>query len=59
MGSQEADDTVESFGESLETLFWLSQPGVLADITAAEQDRQAGRLLDEPGVRAKFNVPRR
>jgi prevent-host-death family protein len=49
----------DEWEELQETLFWLSQPRVKDDIAAAEQDRQAGRLLDEEGVRTRFKVPRK
>lgn len=49
----------DEWEELQETLFWLSQPGVLEDIAATEVDRQSGRLVDEEAVRARFQVPRR
>jgi prevent-host-death family protein len=49
----------DEWEELQETLFWLSQPGVLEDIAASEVDRQSGRLVDEEAVRARFQVPRR
>ena len=49
----------DEWEELQETLFWLSQPGVLDDIAAAEVDRQSGRLVDEEAVRGRFRVPRR
>ena len=46
--------------ESLqETLFWLSQPGVLEDIARARQEHTDERTLSEDDVRTEFNVPRR
>jgi len=46
--------------ESLqETLFWLSQPGILESIAKAKADVEAGRVYTEAQIRAKFNVPKR
>ena len=46
--------------ESLqETLFWLSQPGILESIAEAEADVKAGRVYSEEQIRAEFNVPKR
>lgn len=46
--------------ESLqETLFWLSQPGILESIAEAKADVEAGRVYSEEQIRARFNVPKR
>ena len=46
--------------ESLqETLFWLSQPGILESIAEAKADVEAGRVDSEEQIRAEFNVPKR
>lgn len=46
--------------ESLqETLFWLSQPGILEDVEQARQELAAGTTSREAEVRAEFGVPRR
>jgi len=46
--------------ESLqETLFWLSQPGILESIAEAKADVEAGRVRSEEQIRAEFNVPKR
>jgi antitoxin YefM len=46
--------------ESLqETLFWLSQPGILESIAEARADVNAGRVYGEEQIRAEFNVPKR
>lgn len=46
--------------ESLqETLFWLSQPGILGDVAQARQDLAEGRTSSEDDIRAEFNLPRR
>ena len=46
--------------ESLqETLFWLSQPGILESIAQAKADVEAGRVYSEEQIRAEFNVPKR
>jgi antitoxin YefM len=46
--------------ESLqETLFWLSQPGILDDVARARQERAEGRTATEDEIRQEFGVPRR
>ncbi|NMM23935.1 MAG: type II toxin-antitoxin system Phd/YefM family antitoxin [Phycicoccus sp.] len=46
--------------ESLqETLFWLSQPGILESTAEAKADVEAGRIYSEDQIRAEFNVPKR
>ena len=46
--------------ESLqETLFWLSQPGILDDVARAREELEAGTTLSEEEIRARFAVPRR
>ena len=46
--------------ESLqETLYWLSQPGVLKDIAQARREQAEGRTFSEDDIRAEFNAPRR
>ena len=45
--------------ESLqETLFWLSRPGILAEIAQARQELAEGSTADETQIRAEFRVPR-
>jgi mRNA-degrading endonuclease RelE of RelBE toxin-antitoxin system len=41
----------DEWEELQETLFWLSQPGVLEDIAASARDRETGRMADEDVVR--------
>lgn len=44
--------------ESLqETLFWLSQPGILEDLAEAEADIAAGRTYDQAQVRTRLGLP--
>lgn len=46
--------------ESLqETLFWLSQPGILDDVARAQEELAAGTTIGEDEIRAQFGVPRR
>lgn len=46
--------------ESLqETLYWLSQPGVLDDVAQARQEFDTGVTSSEREIRAEFGVPRR
>jgi antitoxin YefM len=46
--------------ESLqETLFWLSQPGIVQDVAAARAEVAAGHGLTEEQIRAEFGVPKR
>lgn len=46
--------------ESLqETLFWLSQPGILDDIAQARGELAEGGTSDEEQLRAEFGTPRR
>jgi antitoxin YefM len=46
--------------ESLqETLFWLSQPGILDDIAQARRELAEGSTVSEQQIRAEFGVPRR
>jgi prevent-host-death family protein len=42
-----------------ETLFWLSQPGILERVAEAEADAAAGRVLDEAQLRATLGLPPR
>ena len=45
--------------ESLqETLFWLSQPGILDDIQEARKDSTDGTTFSEEQIRAEFGVSR-
>jgi antitoxin YefM len=41
-----------------ETLFWLTQPGIVESIAEAEADVSAGRVYSEEQIRAEFNVPK-
>lgn len=46
--------------ESLqETVFWLSQPGIVDTVARAEGEIAAGDGVDEASVRARFGVPKR
>ena len=46
--------------ESLqETLYWLSQPGIMESIAEADADIAAGRTYGEDEIRAEIGVPRR
>lgn len=46
--------------ESLqETLFWLSQPGILDDVAQARRELADGSTSSEEKIRAEFGVPRR
>lgn len=40
-----------------ETLFWLSQPGILEDLAEADADIAAGRTYDEAQIRARLGLP--
>lgn len=43
--------------ESLhETLFWLSQPGVLDDVAEADRELADGRTTDVTALRAEFGL---
>lgn len=45
--------------ESLqETLFWLSQPGILDDIQEARSDLADGNTVSEEQIRAEFGASR-
>ena len=48
----------DEWEELQETLFWLSQPGILEDLAQAARDREAGALQDEDAIRARYKVPR-
>lgn len=44
--------------ESLqETLFWLSRPGILEDVTQARQELTERATSSEEQIRAEFGVP--
>jgi antitoxin YefM len=46
--------------ESLqETLYWLSQTGIMESIAEADTDIAAGRTYGEDEIRTEFGVPRR
>jgi antitoxin YefM len=46
--------------ESLqETLFWLSQPGILEDLAQSRRDYEEGNTLGEAEVRARLGMPAR
>jgi len=46
--------------ESLrETIFWLSQPGVLDDVREAADDLASGRTLSGDDLRAHYGLPAR
>ncbi len=46
--------------ESLqETLYWLSRPGILDDVTQARHQASEGTTSGEDEIRAEFGVPRR
>lgn len=41
-----------------ETIFWLSQPGIMEDLAAAAHDETEGSTLGEAQVRKRLGVPR-
>ena len=41
-----------------ETLFWLSQPGVLEDVERGRRELAAGETLDEAAIRARYGIAR-
>lgn len=41
-----------------ETLFWLSQPDVAADVAAAEAESAAGETISGEQLRAQYGLPR-
>jgi antitoxin YefM len=44
--------------ESLrETLFWLQQPGIRADLADGEQEYDAGETLNAEELRARYGLP--
>lgn len=46
--------------ESLqETLFWLSQPGILDDLAQARRELAEGTTWSEEQIRSEFSNPRR
>lgn len=50
---------VEEWESLQETLFWLSQPGILDDVAQADAELAAGETRGEDEVRAELGVPRR
>jgi antitoxin YefM len=42
-----------------ETIFWLSQPNILEDISQAQEDLAAGKGIGEDEIRERFGVPKR
>jgi hypothetical protein len=50
---------VEEWESILETLHWLSQPGILESISQSEADVAAGRTYGEDEIRAAYQVPPR
>jgi prevent-host-death family protein len=46
--------------ESLqETLFWLSRPEAVSDVSQARAELEAGATISEDEIRTEFGVPRR
>lgn len=50
---------VEEWESLQETLFWLSQPEIRADLTQARRDHRAGQTVGEDDVRASLGLPER
>jgi antitoxin YefM len=48
--------SVEDLEAIEETLFWQSQPGVLADVAAGRAESDAGELIDEGVIRRRYGV---
>lgn len=48
---------VDEWDSLQETLFWLSQPGILDDIQEARKDSTDGTTVSEEQIRAEFGVP--
>lgn len=46
--------SVEEWESLQETLFWLSQPGILEDLAQSRREHQDGATLDEAEVRARM-----
>ncbi len=49
-----AADDLESLQE---TLFWLSKPGIVESVAAAEQEYAAGKTVSGDDLRAQFGLP--
>ena len=48
----------DEWEELQETLFWLSQPGILDDIAAARKEFDSTGGAGEEAVRARYGVPK-
>ena len=51
--------SADEWESTQETLFWLSQPGILDDIAESEREYVEGRTSDEAQVRARLGLPAR
>lgn len=49
---------VDEWESIQETLYWLSQPGIHESIAEADADADAGRVLGEDEIRARYGVSR-
>ncbi|MFA7323847.1 MAG: type II toxin-antitoxin system Phd/YefM family antitoxin [Candidatus Nanopelagicales bacterium] len=49
----------DEWEEIQETLFWLSQPGIVDDVVQAHTDIDTGAGLSEDEIRQQFGVPRK
>jgi antitoxin YefM len=50
---------VDEWESIQETLYWLSQPGIVESVSESEADVTAGRTYGEDEIRAAYQVPRR
>lgn len=48
--------SVDDLESMEETLFWMSQPGIHEDISAARAEEASGRLQDEAAIRRRYGV---
>lgn len=48
--------SVDDLESMEETLFWLAQPDVLADVAVGRAEAAAGEGLDEATVRRRFGI---
>jgi len=50
---------VDEWESIQETLYWLSQPGIVQSVAESEADVAAGRTYGEDQIRTEYGVPRR
>jgi prevent-host-death family protein len=50
---------VDEWESIQETLYWLSQPGIVESVAESEADVAGGRTYGEDEIRAAHHVPRR